>query len=99
MKKITALAASAALALSGGAIVMPGAAAAQGATQQVEVCQQMVSLQLYSSVGQCVSIFRANPSAYPAKACKRLDDQGFLGFIGAVNRGDCVQILRQLFGN
>ena len=87
MKKITTLAAAAALAMAGG-VTAPQAVQAQ-ANDNVDVCRTLVAAQIFTSLGECVSLFR---SGY-AKACANYDS-GFLAFFGFRNQGECVKFFR-----
>lgn len=89
MKKLTGAIACTALALSFN-LAMPQVASAS-ANDEVGTCRILVDAEVFESLGECVGAFRSGP----AKFCKRLDEQGFLGFFGWKNRGDCVSSIRE----
>lgn len=89
MKKITTLAASAALAMAGG-VAAPEVAYAR-ANDNVDTCRVLVAAEIFPTLGECVSLFRLGY----AKACQNYDS-GFLAFFNFKNQGDCVKFFRSL---
>lgn len=89
MKKLTAIAASAALAMSA-SLAMPQQANAR-AKDEVDLCRSLVDAQLFDSIGDCVGLLRSAP----ADICKDYDT-GFLVFFKFKNRGDCMSFFRSI---
>ncbi|GEM_PF-2180279 len=90
MKKLTALAAGAALACSINLAAPPPAMAA--ANDEVEFCRTLVEAEVFGSLGECVGTLRSNP----AKTCKNYDTDPFLQFLNFRNRGECVKFFRSI---
>ena len=90
MKKAIAFAVSASLAVSCNFII-PTAANAAG-NDEVVMCRALVDAELFSSLGECMSIVRTAPPV----VCKSLKDANYLELFGWRNIGDCVSTLRSL---
>ncbi|GAA0271966.1 hypothetical protein GCM10009127_10320 [Alteraurantiacibacter aestuarii] len=90
MKKAIAFTAGIALAASCN-IAMPVSVHAAG-NDDVALCRVLVDSELYSSLGECMSIVRTAPPV----VCKSLKEAGYLTLFGWRNLGDCVSDLRSL---
>jgi hypothetical protein len=90
MKKLTAIAASAALALSIG-VSAPTVAVAKGASEEVDLCKDLlVPLEIFSSTGECISAIRSGPAAF----CHSDASETFRTVFGLKNDGQCVAFIR-----
>lgn len=96
MKALNAIAATAVAASSVIAPMTASADPGKGSGKTVnEYCKYLVDSGFFPNltVGQCVSINRADG---PAGICKLIDYYGLLGLFGFKNRGACVTYFRSL---
>jgi hypothetical protein len=90
MKKITAIAVSAALALSVG--VSAPTVAAKGASEEVEACKAGAIPGDFETLGDCIGTVRGGLP----KFCASDASQFLWDIFGFRNQGDCVSFIRSL---
>ena len=93
MKRLTAIAASASLALSW-QIALPSPATAKSGKdeQQIhDICETMVNYRIYANYGQCIAEFNSSDAVSTCRHIK--NTRGFGGLYK--NFGECVRDVRE----
>jgi hypothetical protein len=100
MKKLVPSIAICSLALAALSGLSTGASADPGkepAAPLPEFCQWFTTVDPTTNVGECLSAFRSDRSAAPAKYCGFLRDADALELYGFGNEGECIDYFKEVF--